>query len=575
MKTKTLTIILTFILLLEIRVLPQQYIAITGATVIKTTKKELIENAVILIQDNKIIKVGKEGKVNIPEGAKIIDAKGKYIIPGLIDGHIHFFQSGGLYTRPDGLNLQHRVPYSDERKWIKNNIDDVLKRYIRCGITTVIDMGGPMWNFDVRKYSETALVSPRVFVAGPLIASYCPDVFKTEDPPIINVTTIDSALKLVRNQVKAGTDFIKIWYVVTKETSAENFFPVVKAVVDEAHKNGLKCYIHAMELKTAKKAVEAGCDVLVHNVRDTLVDEEFLKMVKKNNVIVIPTMWVFESYNQVYAKQLKLLPVEQLLGNPKVIGTLYDMYELSDNELGERQKKLLADTSLIRIRPWIPRNLKKMQDYGITVAAGTDAGNVGVLHGPGLFHEFNFMSQAGVSNYDILIDATLNGAKLLNKDQLLGSVDENKLADLLILNSNPLSNIQNTSDIFLVIKDGKIFEPDKVLQYTPEDLAQIQLNAYNCRDIETFLSVYSDDVKVFDFPDKPDFEGKAKMKELYTSFFNMAGPIHCKIINRINYKNYVLDREEITTRIKGREKFEGQAIYEIQNGKIQKVWFMK
>ena len=79
----------------------QHYKAITGVTVIKTVSPGQIDNATVILQDNKIIAVGKSGKVKIPAGAEIIDAKGKYIIPGLIDGHIHFFQSGGLYTRPD------------------------------------------------------------------------------------------------------------------------------------------------------------------------------------------------------------------------------------------------------------------------------------------------------------------------------------------------------------------------------------------------------------------------------------------------------------------------------------------
>ena len=241
-------------------------------------------------------------------------------------------------------------------------------------------------------------------------------------------------------------------------------------------------------------------------------------------------MWVFESYNQVYAKKLKLLSVEQRWGNPKVIGSLFDMYELSDNELGQRQKKLLADTSLIRLKPWLFINLKKMQDYGITIAVGTDAGNVGVIHGPAIFHEFEFMSLAGLSNYEILVDATLNGAKLLNKEKILGSVEEGKLADLVILNSNPLVNIRNTTDIFLVVKDGKIFNPDTLIKYTAENLAQIQLNAYNSKDLESFVSVFADDVKVFTFPDQPDFEGKAKMKELYASFFNRAGDLHCRVV---------------------------------------------
>lgn len=557
-------------------VVGQHYKAITGGTVIKTTSPGQIDNATILLQDNKIIAVGKSGKVKIPVGADIIDAKGKYIIPGLIDGHIHFFQSGGLYTRPDGLDLQHRVPYKQEIQWIKDNLDDVFKRYIRCGITTVVDFGGPYWNFAVRDSSLKTNLAPRVFTTGPLIASWSPDVFmKAEDRPIIQVNTVDEALQLVRKEVEKKPDFIKIWYVIGRGKTAEGFYTVVKAIVDESHRLGYPVFIHATELYTAKKAIQAGCDVLAHNVRDSMVDEEFLKLAKSHKVILVPTAWVFESYAAVYTKQLHLMKVEQMLGNPKVIGTLFDMYDLADSELGERQKKLLKENKPVETSPVVLYNIKKMQDYGITLAAGTDAGNVGVIHGPGIFHEFAIMSKAGLTNYQILIDATLNGAKLLKKEKELGSVEAGKLADLVILNSNPLENIQNTIDINLVIKDGKIFKPGEVLKYTPEDLVQIQLNAYNSRDLEAYLSVFSDSVEVYTFPNQLQNKGKAKMRELYTGFFTKATYLHCKLENRGIMGNYVTDFEDITTNIPGKEKFKGQAIYEVKGDKIVRVWFVK
>ena len=481
----------------------QEYKAIVGGTIIHTHLKKTEINSTILIKDNKILKIFKTDTEPLPEGTIIIDASDKYVVPGLVDGHIHFFQSGGLYTRPDGLDLQHRVPYDQEMAWIKRNINDVFERYIGCGITSVIDMGGPMWNFEVKEQAAIMPAAPRTYVAGPLIASYCPEVFETDDPPIVKVFSKEEALQMVHDQVNAGTDLIKIWYVVTPDSPADSFFPIVEAVAYKAHANGLPLFVHATELETAKLAIEAGADVLVHNVRDVEIDKEFLKMAKKNNVIVIPTMWVFESYAAVYGKKLDLLPIEHQKGNPFVIGTLFDMYELHDNELTDRHLKLQAKVGAVETSPIILENLKKMYDFGIIIASGTDAGNVGVIHGPSLFHEMMLMAKAGMDNHDILISTTFNGAKLVGKDTLFGSFQNGLLADAIILNSNPLEDILNASDLHLVIKDGNIFDPNDLLRPEAEELAQMQLNAYNEKDVESFLYPYDENVEIYYISKRP------------------------------------------------------------------------
>ena len=183
MKTKI------FIFLLLSAVLSSQnYKAVVHGTLLNTKDKKVVENSVVVIKDNLIEAVGVFGKVQIPPNAEIIDATGKFLIPGLIDGHIHFFQSGGLYTRPDGLDLRQRVPYKEkELKWIRDNFDDVFRRYIACGVTSVVDLGGPMWNFDIKEKAKNSEVAPNIFICGPLIASYQPDALTTDDPPIIKV----------------------------------------------------------------------------------------------------------------------------------------------------------------------------------------------------------------------------------------------------------------------------------------------------------------------------------------------------------------------------------------------------
>ena len=102
------------------------------------------------------------------------------------------------------------------------------------------------------------------------------------------------------------------------------------------------------------------------------------------------------------------------------------------------------------------------------------------------------------------------------------------------------------------------------------------MNAYNDRDINAFLDCYTDDVEIYEFPDKLINKGKDELKSVYVDFFNRAGKkLHCQIEDRLLYGNYVFDKESLTTAIPGREQFSGQAIYEIKDKKINKVWFIK
>ncbi|MBM2817064.1 MAG: amidohydrolase [Ignavibacteria bacterium] len=568
----------TFLLFSFQSAISSNFTLITGGSLISMQGKDTISLANILIKDSTIIEVSKKIRTKLPENVRTIDAKGKFIIPGMVDGHIHFFQSGGLYTRPDAIDLRKRVPYKDEElKWIRENIDDLFRRYIACGVTSVVDFGGPYWNFNIRETANKTGAAPRVFTTGPLIASYQPDALTTDDPPIIKVTSIEEALELVRREIEKKPDFIKIWYVVSRKGSMglEEFYPIAKAIIDFSHAEGYPVIVHATELETARKAVEAGCDILAHMITDKEVDESFLKLCKKKNVVIVPTLWVFSSYEAVFAKKYHLLTKEHLWANPKVIGSLYDMYELSADELGERQKKIQAEDKPVVPNAVALKNTFLMQKYGITIAAGTDAGNIGVVHGPGVFHEYEYMKKAGLTNYEILVDATLHGAKLVGREKQLGSIDAGKYADLVLLNSNPLEDIANTQDIHTVFKNGEMFFPDSLLKRSPQDLAQIQLNAYNARDLDAFLSVYAQDVELYMFPDSLIYKGIDKFREVYSNLFSNSTNLHCKLMNRIVDKNFVIDNEYVTGLSNNRPPRYAVAMYEIADGLIKRVWFLK
>jgi hypothetical protein len=122
-------------------------VSLVGGTVINPADGKVLPNATIVINGNKIERVAM-GKQDAAELGKQIGCAGKFILPGYIDTHVHFFQSADLFTRPDGADFNSVRPYKDEVAWIKAHLDDVFARYIRCGITSVVDVGGPMWNFE-------------------------------------------------------------------------------------------------------------------------------------------------------------------------------------------------------------------------------------------------------------------------------------------------------------------------------------------------------------------------------------------------------------------------------------------
>ncbi|PYL09807.1 MAG: amidohydrolase [Verrucomicrobia bacterium] len=431
---------------------PAEKIALTGGTLINPGNGQIVENAIVLIDGNRIARVGEAKSFNWPEAwGPRIDCTGKFILPGYIDTHIHFFQSGDLFTRPDGADLNSVRPYKDEVAWIKSHLDDVFARYIRCGITSVVDVGGPFWNFEARKKASR-------------------EKLDLGDPPIVKIDGPEQAREFVRKLAAQKPDLVKIWYIVDKDHPVDAFRPTVRATVEESHAHQIRVAVHATELETARAAVEEGADILVHSVIDKPVDDSFVKLLKDRHIILCPTLVVFERYGRTFSHQLNLMPEEKAWGNPEVIASL-DVTKIPPDKLPDRIKTALAkpDDALDRIKKTyavaLP-NLKRLADAGVTIAAGTDAGNIGTIHGPALFREFQLMKEAGLTPMQILQCATVNAAKLFGGEtgSHIGKIDKGAFADLVILKSNPLDDIARASDIEAVIKNGVIYPAESILK---------------------------------------------------------------------------------------------------------------
>jgi imidazolonepropionase-like amidohydrolase len=548
---------------------------ITNINIVNTTTGKVQPAMTVMLEGNTIKQVVKYNtKTKVPDSVTLVSGAGKYIMPGMIDGHIHFFQSGGLYTRPDAFNLGKFYSYEKDQQWIRDNINDRMRRYLACGVTSVIDVGGPFSNYEVRKNLTANELAPNAYVTGPLISTYLPPNLDKKDPPIIKVNTEEEARELVRKQLPYKPDFIKIWYIVLPGQPAAKTLPIIKAAIEESHKNNLKVAVHATEYETAKLAVEAGCDILVHSIDDKPADAAFLQLLKSKNITYIPTAIVASKYNEVFSQQHRISLHDLMYANPFMLGTLFDLQHLPAKETGLDYKKMRSRISIpSKEDSTILQNLKKVSDAGINIVTGTDAGNIGTQHASSFFTELLAMQQAGMSNAQILKSSTINAAKGFDKEAETGSIEKGKLANLLILTKNPFDSLHFINDIEYVINRGKWIKKDTLLPVTPEILVQQQLNAYNARNIDAFVAPYSDSVELYMFPDKLIGKGKADMYKEYGGMFQRVKELHCEVTERIIQGNIIIDHESVTGF--GPNPFKAIAIYTIEKGKIQKVHFIQ
>jgi imidazolonepropionase-like amidohydrolase len=544
-------------------------LALVNGKVIDVERRRVLTDATVVIDGDRIAAVGPAGKVRVPADARVIDARGKWILPGMVDAHIHLFQSGGVYTRPDVVDLRKIRPYDAERAWLRENAGDLLSRYLAVGVTTVIDIGGPLANYAIRDRFNREARSPTIFLTGPLVSTWQPPAFQIEDAPILQTDDPEAARAVVRKQLPHRPDFIKIWYIVRPGSPAQSTLPVIQAAIDEAHSHGLKVAVHATQLETARLAVEAGAEILVHSVDDAPVDEQFVALLKQRNVAYIPTMIVSPRYSEVLTQQFKPSAHDLAVANPFALGSLGDLRHLRAPEEVTPARAQRAAQSARNIAA----NLQRLAAAGVLIAAGTDAGNIGTPHASSYLDELVEMQKAGLRTWEILRAATLNGARVLGKEREFGSIAAGKRADLVMLDRDPTADVRNVAAVHAVINRGNWLEPASLIDSSPAALVQRQLNAYNRRDLESFLESYSEDVEIYDSPNEQQLKGKVSMRESYRVLFEKSPQLHCELVNRIALGDTVVDQERVTG-LQGKT-VEAIAIYTIKDGKISRVTFAR
>jgi imidazolonepropionase-like amidohydrolase len=413
---------------------------ITGATLINPTPAAPVSNAVIVITGSRITQVGTAASVKPPAGAQVIDATGKFVIPGLADMHNHL-EDGGINQRQNRLGN--------------------LGRLLAVGVTTVFDPSVPEDDFAKLKAAATAdsAAYPRFYGTGPSITVEG-DTLGSQSP---KPKTPDEARAVVQKLKALGVDAIKVARddLTWASTRAMPLMPaeVLQALVDEAHRLQLKVYVHAPQLARAREALRAGVDGLLHGIVDEPIDQDFMALLKKNGAPYVPTLGMFEDVADVSAFARRQSPYWDQLGlQPPAIYSAY----ISGFGVQLFQTLLNNSASTKQHLPVLRANLKQVFDAGIPIVMGTDTGFFGVLLGVATPLEMELMVEAGLKPADVIRAATINAARMIGREKEQGTIEAANVADLLILDANPLENIGAVRRIYRVVKGGVVYDPARL-----------------------------------------------------------------------------------------------------------------
>lgn len=456
-------------------------VAFVGGTVISPHLASPIEEAVVLVKGGKIEAVGP-APLAFGKDYQIIDLKGQYLAPGYIDAHVHFFQSGGAFTRPDNFDYSQIQPYKDDRTWVENHIEDTSLRYLISGVTGVVDMCGPSLNYQVRAAAGRSEFSPTVATAGACISSFAAPALDLQDadPVFQYAMSASDAVDFVKGQLEHRPDLIKIMWSPDQGETPQQLYDLFKAAIRLARLEGIPVAVHATELANAKMAIRAGAHILVHSVMTEAIDDEFIALMKQHKTIYIPTLTLQEKTADVARNNLRFTDHEHDLAHPDILKSFRraaampekagammqllhkympyvdaDEAEVAGLSVQEQNIVTQLQSFFSRETTQIQRdNLWRLYNAGITLALGTDAGNPGVLHGGSVFSEMREWQKAGLPLSAILKASTLNGAKVMGQEASLGSIEVGKWADLVVLKENPLQSLDNLASVAGVIKGG-------------------------------------------------------------------------------------------------------------------------
>jgi imidazolonepropionase-like amidohydrolase len=428
-------------------------VALVGGTLIDGTGAPP-RRGTVLIRGGRIACVGE---CPLDGGAAVVDATGKYLTPGLVDGHMHYSQTGWVDARPDAEDVRARFPYDSTIAALEAHPERLYRSYLCSGVTATFDVGGYPWTWRLRKPAEADPSAPHVAAAGPLLATIDHWVNLPASRQFVHMAGDSATRAAARMIARFGSDAVKVWYIVEgprPDTTALK--AVVRSAADEARRARVPLIVHATGLWEAKDALRVGAHLLVHSVDDAVVDEEFIRLARAAGTIYMPTLTVLDGYRQLYERRFdpEGLPMECV--DPATRARAQQTGSLPARTLGPGFAPYFE-----RYRQTTRENLRRVHAAGIPVAMGTDAGNPLTLHGASVFREMEAMAQAGMPPADVLASSTRIAARAMGRDDI-GTLEPGKIADLLVLSRDPLQDISHMRSIVLVVRAGKVWRREEL-----------------------------------------------------------------------------------------------------------------
>ena len=409
---------------------------IENVTLIDGTGRPPVARASVSIDGERIRLISRHS-IDPPANTQRIDGTGKYLIPGLMDLHIHL--QGGVEVTPEGLLATN----DNKSKGIR-----ALHSYLYAGVTSVYDAGNvPDYILALRDEERSGkLLSPRIFATGGIVTY--PGSHGSNDFSTL-VESWPEAVPALDAHIERGPDILKLTFE-ERGWGARPMIPILpvdlmQRIIQYYNDHGIRTTVHTSSEYRARQAIFAGIDTLAHPIIQGPVSDDFARLMGVKKIPMVTTLTIGDNYS-------RLAEHPEYLDEPlyQAILTNDEIKTLKTEKRKEYQERKW--TWWMQIMTTIAQdNVRKIHEDGGILVAGTDQ-----TTGPALHRELELLADAGIPPSDIIRIATLNGAVFLGKERDLGSIEEGKIADLVLLAADPTTDINHTKQIVQVIKGGRL-----------------------------------------------------------------------------------------------------------------------
>jgi imidazolonepropionase-like amidohydrolase len=396
-----------------------------GARLIVGDGSAPIENSAFLIENNKVSKIGRKGELQAPAGAVRINLNGKTVMPALIDAHTHL---GWQVIKTNHIGAD---------TYTRENLVDHLRRVAYYGIAAVqsmgIDKGEIPYQVRANLIPDAALF--RTAGRGMAMPNAGPGA-EYWRPVAYGVKTEAEARAAVRELAAKKVDLVKIWVDDRNATVPKLTPPLYRAIIEEAHKNNLRVAAHIFYLADAKELLRSGIDIFAHGIRDKDVDDELIGLFKQH-----PTVFVIPNLPDRETTEADLKFASETIPSAEIKG-MRDALAAVQPDAARKAREFYGVQA---------RNLARLNAAGVRIGFGTDSS---AAVGWNAHQELTDMVAAGMTPPQVIVAATKTAAEIVKLDQL-GTMAAGKSADFIVLDANPLDNINNTRRIVEVYQRGR------------------------------------------------------------------------------------------------------------------------